>query len=84
MPSSQTKEAPATKNGKQPSTMRVGTRYRANRLNGPYDAIVIGSGSGGLATAACLSKMGKKVLVLEQHYVACLVVLFALLLKYQA
>jgi 2-polyprenyl-6-methoxyphenol hydroxylase-like FAD-dependent oxidoreductase len=31
------------------------------------DAIIIGSGIGGLATAAILSKAGKKVLVLEQH-----------------
>ncbi|CUS40373.1 MULTISPECIES: phytoene desaturase family protein [Thalassolituus] len=54
----------------QPSTLRIGRRYRANRLNGPYDAIVIGSGIGGLTTAACLSKMGKKVAVFEQHYTA--------------
>ncbi|MZR62485.1 NAD(P)/FAD-dependent oxidoreductase [Alcanivorax sp. DP30] len=54
----------------QPSTIRVGRRYRANRLNGPYDTIVIGSGIGGLTAAACLSKLGKKVLVLEQHYTA--------------
>jgi phytoene dehydrogenase-like protein len=53
-----------------PSTLRVGRRYRANRLYGPYDAIVIGSGIGGLTTAACLSKLGKKVVVLEQHYTA--------------
>ena len=53
-----------------PSTLRVGRRYRANRLDGPYDAIVIGSGIGGLTAAACLSKMGKKVIVLEQHYTA--------------
>ena len=32
-----------------------------------YDAIVIGSGLGGLTCAATLSKKGKKVLVLEQH-----------------
>ena len=54
----------------KPSTIRIGRRYRANRLEGPYDAIVIGSGIGGLTTAACLSKAGKKVLVLEQHYTA--------------
>lgn len=35
-----------------------------------YDAIIIGSGMGSLATAACLSKEGKKVLVLERHYTA--------------
>ena len=54
----------------KPSTIRVGRRYRANRLDGPYDAIVIGSGIGGLTTAACMSKLGKKVVVLEQHYTA--------------
>jgi all-trans-retinol 13,14-reductase len=35
-----------------------------------FDAIVIGSGIGGLTTAAILSKLnGKKVLLLEQHFV---------------
>ena len=34
-----------------------------------YDYIVIGSGMGGMTAAAMLSKLGKKVLVLEQHYV---------------
>ena len=43
----------------KPSTIRIGTRYRASRLNGPYDAVVIGSGIGGLTTAACLSKGGE-------------------------
>lgn len=48
--------------------LRMGTRYRPQRLSGPYDAIIIGSGLGGLSTAGCLARMGKKVLVLEQHY----------------
>ncbi len=34
-----------------------------------YDYIVIGSGIGGLTTAVWLSKLGKKVVVLEKHYV---------------
>ena len=34
------------------------------------DAIVIGSGIGGLSVAALLSKVGQRVLVLEQHDVA--------------
>ncbi|NRB09100.1 MAG: NAD(P)-binding protein [Richelia sp.] len=34
-----------------------------------FDAIVIGSGIGGLAVAAILAKFnGKKVLILEQHF----------------
>lgn len=53
-----------------PSTLRIGRRYRANRLEGPYDALVIGSGIGGLTTAALLADIGWKVAVLEQHYTA--------------
>lgn len=53
-----------------PSTVRVGRRYRANRLSEPYDAVVIGSGIGGLTTAALLSHLRWKVVVLEQHYTA--------------
>lgn len=55
---------------KKPSTIRIGRRYRANRLEPGYDALIVGSGIGGLTTAACLAKMGKKVCVLEQHYTA--------------
>lgn len=33
-----------------------------------WDAIVIGSGIGGMAAAAALSRVGRKVLLLEQHH----------------
>jgi all-trans-retinol 13,14-reductase len=56
--------------GMKPSTLRIGYRYRPNRLAEHYDAVVIGSGMGGLTTAALLSDLGWKVCVLEQHYTA--------------
>ncbi len=52
------------------TTGRKGPKAWSKRgPDGPWDAIVIGSGMGGMTTAAMLAKMGKKVLVLEQHYV---------------
>ena len=37
--------------------------------DGDWDYIVIGSGMGGMTSAALLATLGKKVLVLEQHFV---------------
>jgi all-trans-retinol 13,14-reductase len=56
--------------GIKPSTLRIGYRYRPKRLAEDYEAIVIGSGMGGLTTAALLSDLGWRVCVLEQHYTA--------------
>lgn len=50
--------------------MLVGTRYTPDAVDDRYDAIVIGSGLGGLTTAAIMAKAGKRVLVLERHYTA--------------
>jgi all-trans-retinol 13,14-reductase len=34
-----------------------------------FDTIIIGGGLGGLTAGATLAKFGKKVLLLEQHYI---------------
>lgn len=47
-----------------------GTRYHPAIAARPFDAIVIGSGLGGLTCAALLARAGRRVLVLEQHYTA--------------
>ena len=43
------------------------TADRAEPLTDSYDVAVVGSGMGGLSVAAALAKMGKSVLVVEQH-----------------
>ena len=48
---------------------RLAQSYKRHPVTEGYDAIVIGSGIGGLACAALLAKHGsRKVLVLERHY----------------
>jgi all-trans-retinol 13,14-reductase len=49
--------------------IRIGQSYRKKPPQGDYDVIIIGSGIGGLATAALLAKHARRrVLVLERHY----------------
>jgi len=44
--------------------------FTKRKLDNDYDVIIIGSGIGGLTCAGLLSRVGKKVLVLEQHTIA--------------
>jgi len=51
--------------------MAIGTAYKQAKLAEQWDAIVIGSGIGGLTAAVLLGVHGRKrVLVLERHYEA--------------
>lgn len=70
MSTSETASSGPDAGSKKVNCPRIGLRYRDWRLKGPYDAVVIGSGMGGLTSAAMLSALGWKVAVLEQHYTA--------------
>ncbi|WP_157845480.1 phytoene desaturase family protein [Kitasatospora phosalacinea] len=48
----------------------VGRPLTAGAVADRYDAVVIGSGAGGLTTAVCLARQGRRVAVFEQHYTA--------------
>lgn len=53
-----------------PSPVKTWTTYARWDRNDSCDAIVVGSGMGSLVTAAILAKQaGKRVLILERHYV---------------
>ncbi|MFT6027373.1 MAG: all-trans-retinol 13,14-reductase [Bacteroidia bacterium] len=49
--------------------MATGTPWKRLDKKDGYDAIVIGSGLGSMTFAAIMAKMGKKILILEKHYV---------------
>jgi all-trans-retinol 13,14-reductase len=51
------------------SVAKVGRSYKQTEVDERWDAIVVGSGLGGLTSAALLAELGKRVLVLERHYV---------------
>jgi len=48
--------------------MKKWTNYKSDITKYKFDAIIIGSGIGGLCTAALLGLKGKRVLVLEKHF----------------
>jgi len=50
------------------STPNLRNIYSQHKVQCSWDYIVVGSGIGGLSSAALLSKAGYRVLVLEQHY----------------
>lgn len=49
-------------------TNRATTKEDARQMNNNYDAIIIGSGIGGLTCGNLLAKNGMKILIVEQHY----------------
>lgn len=51
------------------SPSRPAKPWNRHTPEGPWDDLVIGSGMGGMTAAAFLSELGRRVLVLEQHYV---------------
>ena len=50
--------------------MAAGTPWKRLEKKEGYDAIIIGSGLGSMTCGAILAKAGKKILMLEKHYVA--------------
>ncbi|MFF9208739.1 MULTISPECIES: phytoene desaturase family protein [unclassified Streptomyces] len=52
------------------SSVLVGRPLASGEVAAEYDAVVIGSGAGGLTTAVCLARQGRRVAVFEQHYTA--------------
>lgn len=63
--------APAPSSVADPHLVIQGTPLHEAQISPSYDAIVVGSGIGGLTAAVGLAKFGgQRVLVLESHYTA--------------
>lgn len=60
--------SPINRDGDELGCERDG--FSKKKVPEDLDAIIIGSGIGGLACGAMLSRAGKRVLVVEQHYIA--------------
>jgi len=53
-----------------PKTKTLSARsYGRTSSDGPWDVIIVGSGMAGMTCAAMLGRLGRRVLVLEQHHV---------------
>eukprot|EP00656_Telonema_subtile_P037929 TRINITY_DN4238_c0_g1_i2.p1 TRINITY_DN4238_c0_g1~~TRINITY_DN4238_c0_g1_i2.p1 ORF type:complete len:623 (-),score=163.51 TRINITY_DN4238_c0_g1_i2:110-1978(-) len=69
-PRSYTRFVPQDEMPYKQSAGKARDSYKLRKLPEDIDYIIIGSGISGLYCAALLAKVGKKVVVLEQHYVA--------------
>ena len=54
---------------KSNNNMAIGTPWKRLDKKDGYDAIAIGSGLGSMTFGSIMAQMGKKVLLLEKHYV---------------
>lgn len=61
------KSAKANESSKRQDRALIRKKFSEKNIPSDIDTVIIGSGMGGLSCAAILSRLGRKVLVLEQH-----------------